>query len=186
MFYHDHAYGLTRLNVYAGEAAGYLLYDTAEEDALATGTAPGTIGSVSADLTHLIPLVIQDKSFVPSKPQLDAQDPTWDGNFGATPLNTTTANGNGDLWFPHVYMPNQNPNDPYGASGVGRWDYGAWFFPPQTTLTAANPPTAVTTACTSKAFPGQTLASSSACPSCGCPITLALPVPRKHSWIHRW
>ncbi len=29
MFYHDHAYGLTRLNVYAGEAAGYLLVDPA-------------------------------------------------------------------------------------------------------------------------------------------------------------
>ena len=25
MFYHDHALGITRLNVYAGEAAGYLL-----------------------------------------------------------------------------------------------------------------------------------------------------------------
>ena len=24
MFYHDHAWGITRLNVYAGEAAGYL------------------------------------------------------------------------------------------------------------------------------------------------------------------
>ena len=27
MFFHDHAFGLTRLNVYAGEAAGYLLVD---------------------------------------------------------------------------------------------------------------------------------------------------------------
>ena len=27
MFYHDHAWGITRLNVYAGEAAGYLLTD---------------------------------------------------------------------------------------------------------------------------------------------------------------
>src|SRR5581483_10087632 len=27
MFYHDHAYGITRLNVYGGEAAGYLLSD---------------------------------------------------------------------------------------------------------------------------------------------------------------
>ncbi len=43
MFYHDHAYGITRLNVYAGEAAGYLLYDPAEEAALATATAPGSI-----------------------------------------------------------------------------------------------------------------------------------------------
>ena len=25
MFYHDHAWGITRLNVYAGEAAGYLI-----------------------------------------------------------------------------------------------------------------------------------------------------------------
>ena len=31
MFYHDHAYGITRLNVYAGEAAGYLLQDPVEQ-----------------------------------------------------------------------------------------------------------------------------------------------------------
>jgi FtsP/CotA-like multicopper oxidase with cupredoxin domain len=176
MFYHDHAYGLTRLNVYAGEAAGYLLYDPAEELSLLNATVPGTIatngGQTAPDLSHLIPLVIQDKTFVPSKAQLDAQDPTWDGNFGATPLNSTGTNGNGDLWFPHIYMPNQNPNDPVtGANGFGRWDYGAWFFPPQTTLTAAIPPTAVTTTCSSAAFPGQTLAPTQACPTCGCPIT---------------
>ena len=175
MFYHDHAYGLTRLNVYAGEAAGYLLYDPAEEQALLNATVPGTIatnaGQTAPDLSHLIPLVIQDKTFVPSANQLNAQDPTWAGNFGISPLNATTDNGNGDLWFPHVYMPNQNPNDAVnGASGVGRWDYGAWFFPPQTTLTAANPPTAVTTTCTSAAFPGTILAPNSACPTCGCPI----------------
>ena len=27
MFYHDHAWGITRLNVYAGEAAGYVVTD---------------------------------------------------------------------------------------------------------------------------------------------------------------
>ena len=32
MFYHDHALGITRLNVYAGEAAGYLIVDPYEED----------------------------------------------------------------------------------------------------------------------------------------------------------
>ena len=37
MFYHDHSYGITRLNVYAGEAAGYLLWDQVEED-LISGT----------------------------------------------------------------------------------------------------------------------------------------------------
>jgi len=158
MFYHDHAYGITRLNVYAGEAAGYLLYDPTEENALSAATVPGTV--TSGDLAHLIPLVIQDKTFVPSQPQLMAQDPTWVGNFGATPLSATGSNG--DLWFPHVYMPNQNPADPGLANGFGRWDYGAWFFPAQTSLSAANPPSAVTVPCTSAAFPNQTV---------NCPIT---------------
>jgi FtsP/CotA-like multicopper oxidase with cupredoxin domain len=162
MFYHDHAYGITRLNVYAGEAAGYLLYDPTEEDALAAGTAPGTLGT-TPDPTHLIPLVIQDKTFVPSAAQIAVQDPTWAANFGTTP---GTANL-GDVWFPHVYMTNQDPNDPLGANGFGRWDYGPWFFPPQTSLTAGP----ITTACTSSSFPGQTLAPTGACPSCGCPIT---------------
>jgi FtsP/CotA-like multicopper oxidase with cupredoxin domain len=168
MFYHDHAYGITRLNVYAGEAAGYLIYDPAEETALATATAPGSI--TANDLTHLIPLVIQDKTFVPSKAQLDAQDPTWDGNFGATPLSPTGSNG--DLWFSHVYMPNQDPADPIGGGNpFGRWDYGPWFFPPMTSLTAATPPSAVTIPCTSAAFPGQVLAPSPANNNqVGCPI----------------
>ncbi len=171
MFFHDHAYGITRLNVYAGEAAGYLLVDPLEENALAAATAPGTLGT-TPDLTHLIPLVIQDKTFVPSQPQLAAQDPTWAGNFGATPLSPTGSNG--DLWFPHVYTTNQNPNDPTGANGFGRWDYGAWFFPPQTSLTAAasaGSTNGITIPATSAAFPGQLLQPTSACPACGAPIT---------------
>ena len=31
-FYHDHAHGITRLNVYAGEAAGYVVTDAVEQD----------------------------------------------------------------------------------------------------------------------------------------------------------
>jgi len=157
MFYHDHAYGTTRLNVYGGEAAGYLLYDPAEEQALANAGAPGSV--TAGDLAHLVPLVIQDKTFVPSAAQIKATDPTWGGAgvaFGASPLSAG-GNGNGDLWFPHVYMPNQNPNDPVtGAAAFGHWDYGAWFFPPLTTLTAANPPTAVTVPCASSVAGGQT------------------------------
>lgn len=156
MFYHDHAYGLTRLNVYAGEAAGYLLYDSIEETTLGNAGAPGSI--TAGDLAHLIPLVIQDKTFVPSAAQMNATDPTWGGSpngFGASALSTA-ANGNGDLWLPHVYMPNQNPNDPMtGASGFGHWDYGAWFFPPMTTLTAG-PNGGVTVPCASSVAGGQT------------------------------
>jgi len=112
MFYHDHSYGITRLNVYAGEAAGYLLTDPTERALVSSGALP----------SDQIPLIIQDKTFV-DPARIQQQDPTW--NWG----------GAGSLWFPHVYMPNQNPNDPSGASSVGRWDYGPWFWPPVTTLT---------------------------------------------------
>jgi FtsP/CotA-like multicopper oxidase with cupredoxin domain len=110
MFYHDHAYGITRLNVYAGEAAGYLLTDVVEQDLIARGILPG-VG---------IPLVIQDKTFVDPNTILTT-DPTW-----PFALDTSLSN----LWTPHVYMPNQNPNDPTGANPLGRWDYGPWFWPP--------------------------------------------------------
>ncbi len=32
LFYHDHSWGITRLNVYAGEVAGYLIRDKVEQD----------------------------------------------------------------------------------------------------------------------------------------------------------
>ncbi len=44
MFYHDHAYGITRLNVYAGEAAGYLLVDPVERK-----LTDGTTSTIPAD-----------------------------------------------------------------------------------------------------------------------------------------
>jgi FtsP/CotA-like multicopper oxidase with cupredoxin domain len=127
MFYHDHAYGMTRLDVYAGEAAGYLLVDP-NERALNAAYAPG----------GEIPLVIQDKAFVSdgTKPALFpagavapaatlAVDPLWSAAADSLRWGKTK----GSLWFPHVYMPNQNPNDDSGASVFGRWDYGPWFWP---------------------------------------------------------
>ncbi len=173
LWYHDHAYGITRLNAYAGEAAGLLLYDPVEEKALQNLGVPGTL--TAGDVGHIIPLVVQDKSFVPSLPQLMAQDPTWIWGTGAA----NGANGTGDLWFPHVYLPNQNPADIGGTNAFGRWDYGAWFYPVMTTLTAAGPggPTnapnaGVTIPCTSSAFPNQILGPAYANNfMAGCPIT---------------
>ncbi len=115
MFYHDHAYGITRLNVYAGEAAGYVLQDSAEKGMVNSKAIPA----------DQVPLVIQDKTFVPDDAQLAAEDPTWD---------KTQYGGKGNLWLPHVYMPNQNPSDVSGANAMGRWDYGPWFWPPFTGL----------------------------------------------------
>jgi len=111
MFYHDHASGLTRLNVYAGEAAGYLLRDDIEAALEANGTLP--------DLAHNVPLIIQDKTFVPD--DIAIQDALWDPEKWGQP---------GDLWFPHVYETNQDPTQPGGMSATGRWDYGPWFWPP--------------------------------------------------------
>jgi len=125
MFYHDHSYGITRLNVYAGEAAGYLLEDQIELGLIAAGIIPA----------EQIPLVIQDKTFVPDNTtpitnmwgtfasQLAFQDPTWD---------TTKWGQPGDLWYPHVYMTMQNPWDPSGMNTFGRWQYAPWFWPPGT------------------------------------------------------
>jgi FtsP/CotA-like multicopper oxidase with cupredoxin domain len=118
LFYHDHVSGLTRLNVYAGEAAGYLITDDVEEGLINSGVLPNAGGVYR----YGIPLIIQDKTFVPPPAQLAAQDPTW--NWGPY----------GNLWFPHVYMPNQNPYDNSGANAMGRWDYGPWFWPPYTGL----------------------------------------------------
>ena len=123
MFYHDHTSGMTKLNVYEGIAAGYVVTDPVEQGLVAAGVIPNTLGGVG------IPLVIQDKTFVPKNigaaavasdgtPQ--SQDAKWDLAHWGQP---------GDLWFPHVYETNQDPNSIDGTNPVGRWDWGPWFWP---------------------------------------------------------
>ena len=158
MFYHDHAYGITRLNVYAGEAAGYLLTDQVEEDLISGTNYSGGNPAARQILPNLgglyrygIPLIIQDKTFVndattppgagfpgtyaPTDPTA-ATDPLWYANLpGST---------GGNLWFPHEYLPNENPYDPSGFNDMGRWDYAPWMIPPMTVLDNTLPsPTAV-------------------------------------------
>ena len=136
MFYHDHAWGITRLNVYAGEAAGYLLKDPTEEAAITAGTIPNMcgVGAATCEYRYGIPLIIQDKTFVnaagPLATQTMTTDPTWAwGSFPGQPKTGTPTTG--DLWWPHVYMPAQNPfnADMSGTNAMGRWHYGPWFFP---------------------------------------------------------
>jgi FtsP/CotA-like multicopper oxidase with cupredoxin domain len=116
LWIHDHALGITRLNVYAGMAGAYLLQDTAEKGLVDKGVAAG---GLPADQ---IPMVIQDKTFLPGASDLAAQDPTWSYLPGLPQTK-------GSLWFPHVYMANQDPYDDTGAADKGRWDYGPWFWP---------------------------------------------------------
>ena len=122
LFYHDHSWGITRLNVYAGEAAPYIIQDETEQALVTAGTIP--------DAVDTIPLVFQDKTFVPSDAQLALQDETW---------NKTLWGGEGNLWLPHVYSPAQNPGDASGVNAYGRWAYGPWFWPP--TNNVKYPPT---------------------------------------------
>ena len=118
MFVHDHAEGITRLNVYAGEAMGYLLTDQVEQDLINQGVLPD-LGT---------PLIIQDKTFIDPNTVLTT-DPTW-------PLPVDQSGSTSNLWTPHVYIPNQNPNGPDGTNPMGRWDYGPFFWPPWPTTEA--------------------------------------------------
>ncbi len=108
MFYQDRTSGLTRLNSYAGLEAGYVVTDAAEAALVSSGTIPA----------DQIPLIIEDKTFVPDN--IAQQDAKWDTAHWGQP---------GDLWFPHVYETNQNPNSVDGANPAGRWDFGPWFWP---------------------------------------------------------
>ncbi|MEI8169573.1 MAG: multicopper oxidase domain-containing protein [Rhodoferax sp.] len=131
MWYHDHTFGLTRQNAYAGAAAGYVIIDQAELDLL-TGTP--TLGkAIPGGLLDQIVLVVQDKTFVPN--DIAIQDAKWDQNAWGKP---------GDLWYPHVYEPAQiwdkggklgptkpgqlfDPNTNSATpilNPAGRWDYG--------------------------------------------------------------
>jgi spore coat protein A, manganese oxidase len=99
VWYHDHAMGITRTNVYCGMAAPYILVDDFETGLVNGGLLPDLVG---------IPLVVQDKSFVPDN--IAQQDPSW--KWGKA----------GDLWYPYKYEVN---NDADGSvNPKGRWDWG--------------------------------------------------------------
>ncbi len=129
MFYHDHSFGITRLNVYAGEAAGYMITDETEDKLVESGAVPA----------EQIPLIIQDKTFVDAS-TIATTDPTWNWGTGSKDASTGIRTPKtGDLWVPHVYVPAQNPAMPDAVNPTGRWHYGPWFWPPVTAI--SHPPT---------------------------------------------
>jgi spore coat protein A len=78
LWFHDHAFGATRLNVFAGLAAAYILRD--EHD---TGTEPSPAGIPGG--AYEIPLVIQDRQFNPDGtfryPASDIPGVVWIGEY---------------------------------------------------------------------------------------------------------
>jgi len=105
VWYHDHAIGITRLNAYAGIASAYIIVDDFETGLVSSGLLPDLVG---------IPLVIQDKGFVPRN--ILRQDPAW--RWGDP----------GDLWYPHDYEVNTFKHGI--GNPKGRWDWGPTSDPP--------------------------------------------------------
>src|SRR5512133_1033692 len=78
LWFHDHGLGATRLNVFAGLAAAYILRDAND-----TGTEPNPIGIPGG--AYEVPLVIQDRQFNPDGtflyPTSDIPGATWIGEY---------------------------------------------------------------------------------------------------------
>jgi spore coat protein A len=78
LWFHDHALGATRLNVFAGLAAAYILRDEFD-----TGAEPNPIGIPGG--RYEIPLVIQDRQFNPDGtflyPTSEIEGVTWIGEY---------------------------------------------------------------------------------------------------------
>ena len=91
LWYHDHAWGITRLNAYAGIASALLLRDAFEINLKNQGLPEFIENSVLGGTPiRELPIVVQDKIFV--GPDIFTIDPTWTG---------PTASGS--LWYAHQY-----------------------------------------------------------------------------------
>ena len=103
VWYHDHAYGITRLNAYAGLASAYLITDDAETRMIRENILPDVPGYPLG-----VPLIIQDKSFF---------DPANDPNYPVTGAQK------GDIWYPHSYpnVPIPSMKLPVQCGNTGRW-----------------------------------------------------------------
>jgi len=100
LWYHDHAYGVTRTNAYAGLASAFLITDTpgdgGEQDLIADSTIPGLLFPDALSGRIGIPLIIQDKTF-------------WDPNSDPKYTDAVPTAVEGDLWYPHVYEGGLDP-----------------------------------------------------------------------------
>ena len=85
LWYHDHAWGTTRINAYAGVATALLLRDGFENNLKNSGL-PDYIEAGG----HELPIVVQDKVFVGTN--IGTVDPSWTG-----------PSASGSLWYGHQY-----------------------------------------------------------------------------------
>jgi spore coat protein A len=112
-WFHDHAFGITRINAYAGIATGQIFRDDFERQLVTLGLPPllenslldrmgiGTATLGLSDPTvngyapvREYPLVLQDKIFIGASPGIRTLDPSWPATCPSAP---------GSLWYPHTY-----------------------------------------------------------------------------------
>jgi FtsP/CotA-like multicopper oxidase with cupredoxin domain len=82
LWYHDHAVGITRLNVFAGLASGYLVRDANDPGDGTTGLPPAP--------AYEVPLILQDRMF------------NADGTFNYPPNDAPVTPGGGP-WIPEFF-----------------------------------------------------------------------------------
>ncbi|GAM07871.1 spore coat protein A [Geobacter sp. OR-1] len=101
IWYHDHAYGVTRIHAYAGIASAYFIRDNFEANLIANAGLPPYVESSAKAGTEIqeIPLVFQDKIFVGKN--INLLDPSWKN------IVSPSAQGPGSLWYPHLYESNR-------------------------------------------------------------------------------
>jgi spore coat protein A, manganese oxidase len=98
VWYHDHAWGITRINAYAGIATAYIIRDPFEINLKDQGLPEFIENSVLGGTTVLeLPIVVQDKIFV--GPNIFTVDPSWTG-----------LSSPGSLWYAHQYEADEGPN----------------------------------------------------------------------------
>jgi len=93
LWYHDHTFGNTRINAYAGIASAYVIYDDYELSLVAGYNLPGPLDP------RTIYMVFQDKIFVSN--QTLTNDPTW--------FDAVQNSRKGDLWYAHKYEADPGP-----------------------------------------------------------------------------
>ncbi len=127
MFWHDHAWGITRLNPFKGVAADYLLVDQVEDDLIDGTNLSGGNPAATKIIPSLtpagvyrygIPLVIMDRSFVNDAStdalrsatfpiaQYDPTSHTYETSAACWPngylTKTDTSCGTDPLWYKYV------------------------------------------------------------------------------------
>ena len=131
MFYHDHAMGITRLNVYAGEAAGYVITDQVDQDMINGTNVSGVNSRHRLRIKKFFPIsgFLWSSRTGPSwtRPQSPLRTPPGIGEQ-AGPLGITRTDRR-PLVPPCLHV-GPEPVGPHRHKCLRPWHYGPWFNPP--------------------------------------------------------